>query len=657
MTSLISRVPRRTGGGALFLRPDNVGPIHRPVLPLLDRLEAAAAVAAAAEGCGHGEGGERSSCGGERASNGRLARRLLAHPLARRCARVGRHRHQPRAWRGPCGRLLVERRQDEGGDGVRRDGQPLCAQAGLDVEEREGERLVAAVHRDDAHAAAGRRKGERGELRLPRDVRAGAQLALDFAAAAGRGERADGEGEREAARVSELERECLRGVAASDARQRLRHGVLASRIEADRRPAGRHPGEALVGGGRDEEGARGRALAAGGAGGRVAPLPLLVGRVGARVDVDARALSVGGDVEAKVCAGDGEHAARVEGEGLEGGAFAGREDHRLAVFEVVLPRRLLLLDGVVDADPDRPARQVAREVAHVVVRGLHHDRVARLLLLVRVGDEVGVASVAEVVRAAGGVEDQVPVDPADRPVEQVLQDVHPEVLGPLPPLGGRLRLVDDSGAVARLGGEQELVRRERVRPVEVVCVEPSVPVHADPVEVVGGRRVRVEAARVGEDVVLVVVEADDLDARVLLAQHGAEVLLDEGGHVVGRVDTLLPADVRRLGLVLDRHAPDVDAARRVPREEAREVVRVRPLLRRVEAVWLRRPNHRLHAADRQLHPRWRRPGRRHQGEAVGRPALELRHRRVDHRDDAVVDVVLHRVVKVMQVRVARLLCE
>ena len=411
-----------------------------------------------------------------------------------------------------------------------------------------------------------------------------------------------------------------------------------------------------------------------------------------------------------MCAGDGEHAARVEGEGLEGGAFAGparswrregrgrgrrrrrlgarggaREDHRLAVFEVVLPRRLLLLDGVVDADPDRPARQVAREVAHVVVRGLrgrgaggagrgvwggqgeraacgeseglHHDRVARLLLLVRVGDEVGVASVAEVVRAAGGVEDQVPVDPADRPVEQVLQDVHPEVLGPLPPLGGRLRLVDDSGAVARLGGEQELVRRERVRPVEVVCVEPSVPVHADPVEVVGGRRVRVEAARVGEDVVLVVVEADDLDARVLLAQHGAEVLLDEGGHEVGRVDTLLPADVRRLGLVLDRHAPDVDAARRVPREEAREVVRVRPLLRRVEAVWLRRPNHRLHAADRQLHPRWRRPGRRHQGEAVGRPALELRHRRVDHRDDAVVDVVLHRVVKVMQVRVARLLCE
>mmetsp|Transcript_15111 Transcript_15111/g.48592 ORF Transcript_15111/g.48592 Transcript_15111/m.48592 type:complete len:246 (-) Transcript_15111:200-937(-) len=157
--------------------------------------------------------------------------------------------------------------------------------------------------------------------------------------------------------------------------------------------------------------------------------------------------------------------------------------------------------------------------------------------------------------------------------------------------------------------------------------------------------------------VLVVVEADDLDARVLLAQHWAEVLLDEGGHVVGRVDALLPADVSRLGLVLDRHAPDVDAARRVPREEAREVVRVRPLPRRVEAVWLRRPNHRLHAADRQLHPRWRRPGRRHQGEAVSRPALELRHRRVDHRDDAVVDVVLHRVVKVMQVRVARLLCE
>ena len=46
----------------------------------------------------------------------------------------------------------------------------------------------------------------------------------------------------------------------------------------------------------------------------------------------------------------------------------------------------------------------------------------------------------------------------------------------LPPLGG-LRPVDDARAVARLGGEQELVRRDGVRVVEVVHVEAAVPAH------------------------------------------------------------------------------------------------------------------------------------------------------------------------------------
>ena len=144
---------------------------------------------------------------------------------------------------------------------------------------------------------------------------------------------------------------------------------------------------------------------------------------------------------------------------------------------------------------------------------LHDDGTVSHLVL-RVGDQVGVAAVAEVVGAARRVEDQVPVRPAGRPVQQVLEDVHADVLGALrrgggrhvrvgfacvelgrskvglciaprrvawrrarlPPLGGLLP-EHDAGAVARLGREQELVRRDGVRVVQVVHVETAVPAH------------------------------------------------------------------------------------------------------------------------------------------------------------------------------------
>ena len=124
---------------------------------------------------------------------------------------------------------------------------------------------------------------------------------------------------------------------------------------------------------------------------------------------------------------------------------------------------------------------------HVVVRGLEDERAVPLLIR-RVGDDVRVATqhphtqtssvrprhpgeplssttgasqmhsrpmwcwarrspaVAEVVRTARHVQDEVPVDPTRAPVEQVLQDVHAQVLGPVPPAAAaaacRGRLVD-----------------------------------------------------------------------------------------------------------------------------------------------------------------------------------------------------------------------
>jgi hypothetical protein len=90
-----------------------------------------------------------------------------------------------------------------------------------------------------------------------------------------------------------------------------------------------------------------------------------------------------------------------------------------------------------------------------------------------------------------------------------------------------------------------------------------------------------------EHVVLVVVEADDLDARLLVAQHRPQVVLDEA-RLEARVPyARLPAD-GGLGLVLHRHRPHVDAVPLVCRDELGEVLGPRTLHPRVKAVGLGR---------------------------------------------------------------------
>ena len=78
--------------------------------------------------------------------------------------------------------------------------------------------------------------------------------------------------------------------------------------------------------------------------------------------------------------------------------------------------------------------------------------------------------------------------------------------------------------------------------------------NTDAVKVLRGRRVGVQPLGPLDDVVLVVVEADDLDARLLRLEHGPQVVAHKLRLVLRRVQALLPADVGRLGLVLHGHA-------------------------------------------------------------------------------------------------------
>eukprot|EP00966_Prymnesium_polylepis_P179067 4145971-Prymnesium_polylepis.1 len=79
--------------------------------------------------------------------------------------------------------------------------------------------------------------------------------------------------------------------------------------------------------------------------------------------------------------------------------------------------RDLLLHILVDVDARGAGHVVRREVTHVVEGCLEDERVsvAHIQGVLGVGDDVRVAQILQVVGATVGVEDQIPVDPADRP--------------------------------------------------------------------------------------------------------------------------------------------------------------------------------------------------------------------------------------------------
>mmetsp|Transcript_15210 Transcript_15210/g.36427 ORF Transcript_15210/g.36427 Transcript_15210/m.36427 type:complete len:243 (-) Transcript_15210:216-944(-) len=185
--------------------------------------------------------------------------------------------------------------------------------------------------------------------------------------------------------------------------------------------------------------------------------------------------------------------------------------------------------------------------------------------------------------------------------------------------------------------------------LQLVCVQPAVPVHRHAGEVLLGRLVGVEAVRPLDEVVLVVVEADDLDAGLLLLQHRPKVILHELRLVLRRPKARLPPD-RRLRLVLHSHAPHINAVRAVRRDELGEVLGPWTHHRGHQAVRTGRRGERLLAIDRLLHPRGHRPRRGEQSElraALGDRVL----RRLDHRDHARSHVVLNCRVEVLQFHV------
>ena len=129
-----------------------------------------------------------------------------------------------------------------------------------------------------------------------------------------------------------------------------------------------------------------------------------------------------------------------------------------------------------------------------------------------------------------------------------------------------------------------------VRVVERVRVQSAVPVHAHAREELGRLRVFVQGLGPICHVILIVVESQNLDVGLLGSKHRAEVVTHEARHVLGRPEHRLPAD-SGLGLVLHRHAPQVDAVRAVRRDELGKVLGPRPLVLRIETVWLGRDEH------------------------------------------------------------------
>ena len=204
-------------------------------------------------------------------------------------------------------------------------------------------------------------------------------------------------------------------------------------------------------------------------------------------------------------------------------------------------------------------RDILREVREAVVRRLQRQ-------LLRVGvhmDRCRAASVAVMVRAAGLVEQQVPVDRGLHAVVHVAEDLarilHRAVLR-----------AAARHAEAVLGLDQHLVRERLVRQAERVEMVAGVPVEADAPHALPHGRIAQRVAGALVDALLVVVPDDELHRDAVRVEHWAEMVADQLRFALRRIAAALPG-LRRPRLVLHGHRGNLHALRRVALEIARDV--------------------------------------------------------------------------------------
>mmetsp|Transcript_49211 Transcript_49211/g.107031 ORF Transcript_49211/g.107031 Transcript_49211/m.107031 type:complete len:386 (+) Transcript_49211:1161-2318(+) len=252
-----------------------------------------------------------------------------------------------------------------------------------------------------------------------------------------------------------------------------------------------------------------------------------------------------------------------------------------------------------------------------------------------------------------GVQEKVPVSPADCPEEEIFQGIQSQRFGPTPP-DFHVVAEDNAAAVAGLGAQNELVRRCEVRIVEVSRLQTSVPMHTDPIKVLPRQRVAIEHLGPVVNVVLVVVEAHDDHARMVAFENRPEVVSDKLHHVLRRVEARLPANVR-LRLVLHGDAPKFHAFLLVCVDEGGHVLCPGAHVLLVQAVWHSTLRHPPATICRWvLHPSRRAPGRgvgfQFMAEAVLLAACrQLVLRIADELQHARLLVVVHGVVEVREI--------
>ena len=208
------------------------------------------------------------------------------------------------------------------------------------------------------------------------------------------------------------------------------------------------------------------------------------------------------------------------------------------------------------------------EVADVV-EGVGVDEAART----RVCVERGEAEVADVIRAAGLVQKDVPVSPGRRAVVEVVNHRVAVVLAELP----IVHSLHVESVVAAFGEDERLVWEGLVHEPDVVvhrfAAAPGfVPVIGDAPDVARGFGVCEDRAGALIDEVAVMIPGEDFPVgQTFSAQGRAEVVLQEITLLFGGVDTGFPL-LRRHRLVLNGDSPDVYAFPLIRLDELRVVV-------------------------------------------------------------------------------------
>src|ERR1017187_1364098 len=236
-------------------------------------------------------------------------------------------------------------------------------------------------------------------------------------------------------------------------------------------------------------------------------------------------------------------------------------DHGNALIGIPKCGDLEVLAGACTKYPGGAGTNESAEVSEVVIRTLENEPVVH-----RIGNDRRATEIANVVGAAGFIQQHVPVNPTNGPAVQVIDDLVTITLPHVP--GTEMRAT----FLAAFGKDEFLIRPGFVGQLKVLKFLRAVPVKGRPPDIRTGFGIIVGHLDSFDEQIAVMVPYDDLDAlQAGLLERRPQVIAYEIPFLLGAIETGVPNLCGR-GFILDGHSPDRHAFLLVFVDETDEVI-------------------------------------------------------------------------------------